>query len=116
MYVARVTELLDSINASLATLVSRGTPYTLTFSDDANTTLACSLIREHGETLDLETPVSLATGATVFVGDKVTFTVTPESGYTGILTINGAAVELTNGAYTMVVAGNVTAACVGEEE
>jgi hypothetical protein len=116
MYIASITDYLKDIKTLLTTLVSRSTPYTLTFSDDDNTTLACSLVREHGDTLDLDTPVVLATGATVFVGDVITFAVTPEAGYTGILEINGAAVELTEGAYTMTVAGDVAAECTGAEE
>ena len=131
MYSARLTELLASIdarlaaanttigtmNTNLATLVSRSTPYTLTFEDDDNSTLACSLIREHGDTLDLDTPVTLATGATVFVGDVIEFAATGEEGYDPAVSVNDAAVELDeSGKYKMTVAGNIAAACVGEEE
>jgi hypothetical protein len=117
MYIASITDYLKDIKALLTTLVSRSTPYTLTFSDDDNTTLACSLVREHGDTLDLDTPVVLATGATVFVGDVIEFTATGEAGYDPVVTIGGAVVELDeSGKYKMTVAGNVTAECTGEEE
>jgi hypothetical protein len=117
MYVARVTELLASIDARLAILVSRSTPYTLTFEDDENSTLACNLVRLHGETLDLDTPVALTTGATVFAGDVIEFTATGETGYDPVVTINGAAVELDESSkYKMTVAGNTVAVCTGEAE
>lgn len=124
MYVARVTELLASIDARLATMNTnlaaialRTTPFTLTFEDDDNSTLAVSLIREHGDTLDLDTPVTLATGATVFADDVIEFTATGETGYGPVVTINGAAVELDeSGKYKLTVAGNVVAECTGEAE
>lgn len=122
MYSARLTELLASIDARLATINTnlaavalRTTPFALTFSDDDNSTLAASLIREHGDTLDLDTPVTLATGATVFVGDVIEFAATGETGYDPVVTINGAAVELDeSGKYKMTVAGNTVAVCTGE--
>jgi hypothetical protein len=131
MYSARLTELLASIdarlatantaiatmNTNLATLVSRSTPYTLTFEDDENSTLACNLVRLHGETLDLDTPVALATGVTVFVGDVIEFAATGEVGYDPVVTVGGAAVELDeSGKYKLTVAGNVVAECTGEAE
>jgi hypothetical protein len=124
MYVARVTELLASIDARLATMNTnlaavalRTTPFTLTFSDDDNSTLAASLIREHGDTLDLTSAVTLATGATVFAGDVIEFTATGEAGYTPVVTVGGVAVELDeSGKYKMTVAGNTVAVCTGEAE
>ena len=117
MYVARVTELLASIDSRLAILVSRSTPFTLVFSDDDNSTLAVSLIREHGDTLDLAAAVTLATGATVFVGDVIEFTATGEAGYTPAVTVGGDAVDLDESSkYTLTVAGNIEAVCTGEAQ
>lgn len=121
---ARQTELLASIdsrlatiNTNLATVALRTTPFTLTFSDDDNSTLAASLIREHGDTLDLDTPVALATGATVFVGDVIEFTATGEEGYDPVVTVGGAAVDLDeSGKYILTVAGNIEAVCTGEAQ
>ena len=117
MYTARLTELLEQVNTNLSAIALRTTPFTLTFSDDDNSTLACALIREHGDTLDLASAVTLATGATVFAGDVIEFTATGEDGYDPAVTVNAAAVELDeSGKYTMTVAGNVVAACVGEAQ
>lgn len=117
MYTARLTELLEQVNTNLAAIALRTTPFTLTFSDDDNSTLACTLIREHGDTLDLSGAVTLATGATVFVGDVIEFAATGEEGYDPIVTVNAVAVELDeSGKYKMTVAGDVAAECTGEAE
>ncbi len=84
-------------------------PHTLTIAAGENTTLSASLIRLHGQTLDLETSVTLASGATVFSGDVITLAATATGdGYHPVLTINGDDVELTEGAATFTVSGDTT--------
>ena len=85
-------------------------PHTLAFTAGANTTLTVSLIRLHGETLDLDSPVSISSGATVFSGDVVTFDATAtEEGHHPVLTVNGEEVELSEGSATVTIAGDTAA-------
>lgn len=92
-------------------------PHTLTIAAGENTTLTASLIRLHGQTLDLETPVTLTSGATVFSGDVITFAAAATvEGFHPALTINGDAVELTDGATTFTVSGNSTASVAAVED
>ncbi len=86
-------------------------PHVLTFSAGADTTLTASLIRLHGETLDLDTPVPMTSGATVFNGDIITFEATAtEIGFHPVLTVNGEVVELAEGATTITVSGKTAVA------
>ncbi len=86
-------------------------PHTLTLTVGADTTLTASLIRLHGETLDLDTPVSLTSGATVFTGDVISYAAAASvEGFHPVLTINGGVVELTEGSVTITVAGETMAA------
>lgn len=65
-------------------------PHTLTLTQGDNTTLTVTLTRLHGETLDLDTPVSMTSGATVFNGDVIKITApTAGAGNYAKLTING---------------------------
>ena len=56
-------------------------PHTLAFIAGNDTTLTASLVRLHGETLDLDTPILLATGAAVFSGDVIRFDATSTDEY-----------------------------------
>lgn len=92
-------------------------PHTLTLTIGADTTLTASLIRLHGETLDLDTPVSLTSGAAIFSGDVITFAATATGeGFHPVLTINGVEVELTEGSATITVSGETTAATEAVED
>ncbi len=91
-------------------------PHVLTFSDDINTTLTASIVRLHGETLNLDTPVALSSGATVFSGDVIEFDVTAEEGYDPLLSINNEVVELDEGSAIIIIKGETIAEAVGEEE
>lgn len=92
-------------------------PHTLTLTVGADTTLAATLIRLHGETLDLDTPVSLTSGATVFSGDVVELSATATGeGFHSVLLINSEEVELTDGAATLTVSGDTVAATAAVED
>lgn len=64
-------------------------PHTLTLTQGDNTTLAVTLTRLHGETLDLDTPVSMTSGATVFNGDVILITPSASAGNYAKIKING---------------------------
>ena len=86
-------------------------PHTLTFAAGADTTFSAELIRTHGVSLDLDTPVALTTGATLYTGDVVKFTAaSTDLDCTPALTINGAAIELTEGVATYTIQGETAAA------
>jgi hypothetical protein len=73
-------------------------PHVLYFSAEDDTTLTAELVRLHGETLDLDTPVSLATGAAVHAGDVIKFTAACSAEhYDAQLTVNGVEIELAEG-------------------
>lgn len=92
-------------------------PHTLTFSAADGATLTATLMRLHGETLDLETPVSLLSGATVFSGDMVSFAATAtQQGFHPVLNVNGEGVELAQGAATIIVSGETTAKAVAAQD
>lgn len=85
-------------------------PHTLAFTAGDDTTLTATLIRLHGETLDLDVPVLLTTGATVFSGDVIEFEAASTDEYCDpALSINGVDVELTEGAAVYTVAGDTAA-------
>lgn len=85
-------------------------PYTLAFSVADDTTLTAELVRLHGESVDLDTPVALTTGATVHTGDVIKFTAacTAED-YDPQLTVNGAVLELETGVAYYTIAGETVA-------
>lgn len=91
-------------------------PHTLTLTATEGTTIAASLVRLHGQTLDLTEPVTLTTGATVFNGDVVSLSATAGVGFTPVLTINGEEVTLDQGSATYVIAGETVAAVTAVEE
>jgi hypothetical protein len=66
-------------------------PHTLTLSAGEGTTLTAALIRKHGDPVDLDIPVPLTSGATVFTGDvvKLAPAYTGDPGATVALEING---------------------------
>ncbi len=66
-------------------------PHTLTLEAAEDTLLAVMLVREHGNTLDLDVPVALTSGATVYAGDVIEITATATN---PMVTINGNAAEL----------------------
>ena len=95
-------------------------PHTLTLTVGENTTLTAKLTRLHGETLDLDTPVAITSGATVYVGDVVEFTAatTEGAGYHVTLTV-GEALELDeSGKASVIVTADIVAvsASVADEE
>lgn len=85
-------------------------PYSLQFSAADDTTLTAELVRLHGESVDLDAPVSLTTGATVFTGDVIKFTAacTAED-YSPQLTVNGEILELAEGAAYYTISGETVA-------
>lgn len=80
-------------------------PHTLTLTQGDDTTLAVTLTKLHGETLDLDTPVSMASGATVFNGDVISITPSAEAGNYAKLKINGVNYGRLESAMTLVIAG-----------
>ena len=92
-------------------------PHTLTFPAGENTTLTASLIRLHGQTLDLDAPVAITSGATVFNGDIVSFAAAATEGFHPVLTVNGEEITLDEGSATYVIAGEtvVVTAAVADE-
>jgi hypothetical protein len=84
-------------------------PYTLAFSAVEGTTLTATLIRLHGQSVDLDTPVTLATGATVYTGDVVEF---ETAGANVVLMINGEEVELDEDKYVYKIVGDTVAELV----
>ncbi len=94
-------------------------PHTLTLTAGEGTTLTASLVRQHGQTLDLDSPVVLTSGATVFTGDVVSFAATVGDGEFPILTINGKEIDLNEGSVTYAITGETLAelnAAPDEEE
>jgi len=86
-------------------------PHGLTFSNGEGTTIDASLQREHGDSIDLQVPVSLVSGSTVFSGDVVKFTVgCSVAGQHAVLTVNGLEVAVAqDGTCTYVIDGDTTA-------
>ena len=83
-------------------------PHTLTLTQGDNTTLAVTLTRLHGETLNLDTPVPMTSGATVFNGDVISITTTATAGHYAKLKINGVNYGRLESAMTLVIAGETT--------
>ena len=83
-------------------------PHTLTLTQGDNTTLAVTLTRLHGETLDLDTSVLMTSGATVFNGDVISITTTATAGHYAKLKINGVNYGRLESAMTLVIAGETT--------
>lgn len=83
-------------------------PHTLTLTQGDDTTLAVTLTRLHGQTLDLEAPVSMTSGATVFNGDVISITPTTEAGNYARLIINGVNYGRLEAAMSLVINGETT--------
>lgn len=83
-------------------------PHTLTLTQGEDTTLVVTLTRLHGQTLDLDTPVSLTTGATVFNGDIISITPSAEVGNYAKLEINGVNYGRLEAAISLVINGETT--------
>ena len=80
------------------------------FSAAEDTTLTAELIRLHGESIDLDAPVSLTTGATVFTGDVIKFTAACSAqDHDPQLTVNGAVLELAEGVAYYTISGETVA-------
>jgi hypothetical protein len=85
-------------------------PHTLAFTAGSDTTLAATLVRQHGDTLDLDVPVVLASGATVFSGDVILFEAAPTDEYcVAALKINGTYVPVIGGETTYTISGDAVA-------
>ncbi len=85
-------------------------PHKLIFSAGDDTTLTAELVRLHGESVDLDTPVALTTGATVFTGDVIKFTAAcTAQDHDPQLTVNGEAVELETGVAHYTITGKTVA-------
>ena len=91
-------------------------PHSLTLTVEEGANLSTSLTRLHGQTLDLDTPVALSTGATVFNGDVVVLVATAGEGYHPVLTINGEEVILDEGSATHIIAGETTIEVVAVQD
>ena len=83
-------------------------PHTLTLTQGDDTTLAVTLTRLHGQTLDLDSPVSMTSGATVFNGDVISITPTAEAGNYAKLIINGVNYGRLEAAISLVINGETT--------
>jgi len=84
-------------------------PHTLNFTAGTNTALEIKLTRLHGQTLDLDVPVTLTTGATVFSGDIISIKPTADAGKYAKLTINGINYgRLEAATMSLVIAGETT--------
>ncbi len=85
-------------------------PHTLEVEAGDDTTLTATLVRLHGETLDLDTPVLLTSGATVFIGDVIQFDAASTDEHCDpVLSINGEEVALDEGAATYTISGETAA-------
>jgi len=80
-------------------------PHTLTLTQGDNTTLAVTLTRLHGETLDLDTPVLMTSGATVFNGDVILITPTASAGNYAKIKINGIDYGRLEAGITLTISG-----------
>jgi len=80
-------------------------PHTLTLTQGDNTTLAVTLTRLHGETLDLDTPVLMTSGATVFNGDVISITPTASAGNYAKIKINGIDYGRLEAGITLTISG-----------
>jgi len=83
-------------------------PHTLTLTAGDDTTLTVTLTRLHGQTLDLDTPVALSTGATVFNGDVISITPAASAGYYAKLKINGVNLGRLESAMSLTISGETT--------
>jgi len=83
-------------------------PHTLTLTAGDNTTLTVNLTRLHGETLDLDSSVSMTSGATVFAGDVISITPTADGGKYAKLKINGVNYGRLETAMSLVISGETT--------
>lgn len=83
-------------------------PHTLTLTQGDDTTLTVTLTRLHGQTLDLDTPVSMVSGATVFNGDVISITPAASAGYYAKLKINGVNYGRLESAILLVINGEIT--------
>lgn len=83
-------------------------PHTLTLTAEDDTTLTVTLTRLHGETLDLDSPVTMASGATVFNGDVISITPTATAGHYAKLKINGVNYGRLETAISLVIDGETT--------
>lgn len=84
----------------------------LALTAGANTTLEAKITRKYGAGVDLDTPIAVAAGSPLFVGDTLVLTAEATGeGNTAALTVNGSAVSLgVGGIYSLVVTGDVSAA------
>ena len=80
-------------------------PHTLTLTQGDNTTLAVTLTRLHGETLNLEAPVPMTSGATVFNGDVILITPTASAGNYAKIKINGIDYGRLEAGITLTISG-----------
>jgi len=83
-------------------------PHSLMLTDDDHTALAVNLTRLHGQTLDLDTPVALTSGATVFNGDIILVTPSADAGYYAKITINGVNYGRLEAGIAVVIDGETT--------
>jgi len=83
-------------------------PHTLTLIAGDDTTLTVTMTRLHGQTLDLDTPVVLSTGATVFNGDVISITPAASAGYYAKLKINGVNLGRLESAMSLTISGETT--------
>lgn len=83
-------------------------PHTLTLTAGDETTLTVNLTRLHGETLDLDAPVSMTSGATVFNGDVISITPAATAGYYAKLMVNGVNYGRLESAISLVIDGETT--------
>ena len=83
-------------------------PHTLTLATDDDTTLVAALTRLHGQTLDLDVPVPLTSGATVFNGDIILVTPSASAGYYAKITINGVSHGRLEAGIFLTISGETT--------
>jgi hypothetical protein len=93
-------------------------PHVISVITGDETMLAMEITRLHGQSVNLETPVEIGDGATIFNGDFIKLTVmgVPEGSH-AVLTVNGDECSLLNNAVTIVASGDtyVVTAAVADE-
>lgn len=83
-------------------------PHSLTLIAGEDSTLTVTLTRLHGQTLDLDPPVPLLTGATVYSGDVISITPAAEAGNYAKLKINGVNLGRLESAMSLTISGETT--------
>lgn len=100
---------IDFGSSGMGMLNIAGTvPHTLTLTAGEDTTLTVTLTRLHGETLDLDAPVAMTSGATVFNGDIISITPAADAGKYAKLIINGVNYGRLESAITLTINGETT--------